>query len=494
MTTATRPHSPSPNSSVSPQQAAQELLRRRTARKSLLAFTEYTYPQYVAAAHHKLIADHLEAVVRGDIDRLMINMPPRHGKSELASRRLPAWFLGLNPRLNVIGASYNIDLARDFGRDVRNIVRTPEFHNVFPDVALAEDSKAQERWNTNHGGAYVAAGVGTAVTGRGADIFLIDDPLKDRADADSEVRRQTVWEWYTSTAYTRLAPGGRIIVIQTRWHEDDLSGRLIDEEKRGGDQWVKLELPAIDEHGQALWPEFYPIEALERIRGVLPSREWTALYQQRPTPDDGDFFQRDWFKFYDRLPAGLRFYGASDYAVKDGGGDYTVHIVVGVDLQGNIYVVDMWRGQKQTDVWVEQFLNLIEIHKPLNWAEEKGQILNSLDPFIVKRMRERRVFCRREQFASVADKPTRARAFQGRAAMGMVYLPHGAPWVEDLLAELLVFPAGKHDDMVDALGLIGRLLDTMTGATIKRQQDTPADRWRRAYAREREAAHSWKTA
>lgn len=423
----------------------------------------------------------------------MINMPPRHGKSELASRRFPAWFLGLNPEKSVIAASYNSDLATDFGRQVRNIVGSPEYGHLF-EATLAEDSRAANRWSTAQGGGYVAAGVGTAITGRGADILLIDDPLKDREEADSELQRQKIWDWYTSTAYTRLAPGGRIIVIQTRWHEDDLSGRLLVDEARGGDKWERLELPAINDAGEALWPEFYPLNVLERYRNVLPSRDWSALYQQRPTPDEGDYFKREWFRFYETLPSHLRIYGASDYAVTAKGGDYTVHIVAGIDPDDNLYVVDVWRSQAESHVWVEEYINLIHRWKPLKWAQESGQILKSLGPFIDKRMRERRIYCAQEQMSSVADKPTRSRSFQARAAMGKVYLPHSAPWVADFVSELLTFPAGKHDDQVDAIGLIGRMLDQMVSGRAPSKPDGPRDRWKDAFAKRTQEsnAKSWK--
>ena len=189
-------------SHISPQQAATELLARRQARKSLIGFTEYTFEDYQTAAHHRQIAEALEAVERGDIDRLMIAMPPRHGKSELASKRFPAWYLGRNPKGQIIAASYNSDLATDFGRGVRNIVGDRRYSNIFA-TGLQPDSRAANRWNTDAGGVYVAAGVGTAVTGRGADVLLIDDPIKDREEADSENQRDKVWDWYTSTAYTR---------------------------------------------------------------------------------------------------------------------------------------------------------------------------------------------------------------------------------------------------------------------------------------------------
>jgi len=469
------------------------MLARRRAKSGLIAYTEYTFEQYIPADHHRLIAHKLEQVARGEIDRLMVNMPPRHGKSELASRRFPAWFLGQNPRSSIIAASYNSDLATDFGRQVRNIISSPEHIRLYGEQ-LADDNRAANRWSTNEGGGYVAAGVGTAITGRGADILLIDDPLKDREEADSELQRGKVWDWYTSTAYTRLAPGGRIIVIQTRWHEDDLSGRLLAEQQTGGDTWDVLSLPAINETGEALWPDFYPLPVLERYRSVLPSRDWSALYQQQPTPDEGDYFKREWFRYYNTPPAHLRYYGASDYAVTAKGGDYTVHLVAGIDPDDNLYVIDIWRGQTESHHWIEAFIDLVAKYKPLTWAEEQGQIVKSLGPFIDKRMRERKTYAHREQMTSVADKPTRSRAVQARAAMGKVYLPHNAPWVADFVSELLTFPAGKHDDQVDAFGLVGRMLDTMTaGRVAKVDRQQPADRWRQAFARRETEKSSWKT-
>jgi predicted phage terminase large subunit-like protein len=398
----------------------------------------------------------LEAIERGEIDRLMIFMPPRHGKSELASKRFPAWCLGRDPARQIIAASYNSELAADFGRNVRNIVAEPEFAEVFPGVTLAQDSHAAARLNTNHGGAYVAAGVGTAVTGRGAHIALIDDPFKDREDADSERRRDLVWDWYRSTLFTRLMPGGAIVLIQTRWHEDDLAGRLLASES----DWDVLELPALDSDGNALWPEWYDEAALARIRATIGPREWSALYQQRPQPDEGTFFQRDWFKEWEKLPQ-LRYYGTSDYAVTDGGGDYTVHRIWGIDASGEIYRVDGWRGQATSDVWIEKKLDLIAEHKPLCWFGEGGVIQKAVEPMLRRRMRERSVFCRMEWLSSIHDKPTRARSFQAMAASGRVHFEKGAD-----LSEFLSFPAGKHDDEVDTASLIGRAIDQAHPAVI----------------------------
>lgn len=401
----------------------------------------------------------------------MIFMPPRHGKSELASKRFPAWCLGRNPKRQIIAASYNSDLANDFGRNVRNLVAEPEFGQVFPGVTLAPDSQAAMRMNTNHGGTYVAAGVGTAVTGRGAHIALIDDPFKDREEADSERRRELVWDWYRSTLYTRLMPGGAIVLIQTRWHEDDLAGRLLED---GGDTWDVLELPALDEAGEALWPEWYPVDALHRIKAAVGPREWNALYQQRPQPDEGSFFKREWFTPWAALPQ-CRYYGTSDYAVTDGGGDYTVLTIWGIDSRGDIYRAAQWKGQASSDKWIEAQLDLVQKWKPLCFFGEGGVIQKAVEPMLKRRMRERNTHCRLEWLPSVSDKPTRARSFQAMAATGRVHFEPGAD-----LSEFLVFPAGKHDDEVDTASLIGRAIDQAHPAIVRTQDKTgPGDRYER---------------
>jgi hypothetical protein len=212
--------------------------------------------------------------------------------------------------LAAIVASWVTWTLATFGREVRNIIRTNEFSRLF-NVKLAEDSRAAGRWNTDAGGAYVAAGVGTAVTGRGAHILLIDDPVKDREEAESELRRETIWNWYTSTAYTRLMPGGAVILIQTRWHEDDLGGRLLEAENNGGDKWVKVNLPAIRD-GQALWPERYNLDALNRIKAAIGPRDVEALYQQNPTPTEGLLFKREWLRFEIPPNGGVGYAGQAD--------------------------------------------------------------------------------------------------------------------------------------------------------------------------------------
>lgn len=475
---------------------AQELLRRKKATEGLIDFTEFTFPRYRTAPHHQKIASHLERVIKGECKRLMLLLPPRHGKSELASKRFPALALGWRPELQFISASATSGLAEDFGRDVRNIIASPDYANLFPGTALAEDSQAKGKWNTSAGGIYYAVGVGGAVIGRGADIFLIDDPYASMADAQSETTRKNVYEWYTGTVYNRLQPGGAIVLINHRMHEADLTGSLLAQQQAGGDGWEVVEMPAVSDAGEALWPEAYPIEVLDNIKRNTIPRYWSALYQQNPIPDDGDYFKREWFRWYDEAPKHLRTYGASDYAVTAKGGDYTVHVVIGVDPEDNIYVLDMWRAQAESHIWVDSFIDLVAKHKPLNWAEEQGQIIKSIGPFIDKRMRERKVYCRREQMASVADKPTRCRSLQARASMGKVYLPQSAHWVTDLITEMMSFPAGKHDDQVDALGLVGRLMDTMVGGKRPVTQQEQKSRWQQAFDRRHKAGQthgsSWK--
>lgn len=474
------------NSAPSPQEAARELLSRRLSRRSLLPFIEYSRAGYKPAGHHRRICDALEAVERGELDRLAIFMPPRHGKSEIASRRFPAWYIGRNPAKQIVTASYNSELATDFGREVRNIVASQEYAKVFPDVVLSPDSKAADRWHTSQGGCYVAAGVGTSLTGRGADLALIDDPVKDRAEADSELIRNRVWNWYRSVLYTRLMPKASIVLIQTRWHEDDLAGRVLNEK---GEKWHVIDMPALTD-GQALWPEWYDVEALARIRSAIGEREFSALYQQRPVPDEGTFFKREWFKFY-ATPPNCHKYITGDFAVTEGAGDWTELGVHGLDSSGDLYLlIEGWFGQTTADKWIDSLCTLIQRHKPLSFFGESGPIRRSIEPFLVRRMRERRANCRLEWITRTADKPTMARSLQAMASMGKVWLPdneHG----HRLLAQLLAFPAGKADDAVDMAALMAMAMDQAHPAVVK-QAERPriVDRYRWDDNEE----SSWKTA
>jgi predicted phage terminase large subunit-like protein len=421
----------------------------------------------------------------------MLLVPPRHGKSELASIRLPSWYLGRQPHKQFLSVSATDALASDFGRSVRNTISSPEYRAIF-DTTLAEDSQAKGKWHTSAGGIYYALGIGGSVLGRGGDVILIDDPFGSMQEAQSELERKNVWDWYTGTAYNRLMPGGAIVVINHRMHEDDLCGRLLAQQAAGGDKWEVVELPAISDDGKALWPEAYPVEALERIRKNSQARFWSALYQQRPAPEDGDYFKAEWLKPYEQVPARqtLRIYGGSDYAVTADGGDYTVHAVIGLDPEERPYLLDLWRKQAASDVWVDAFCDLVAEWKPIGWAEEQGQIRAGVGPYIDRRQRERRAYVAREAFPTRGDKAVRAQSIRGWMAQRGLYVPVNAPWYPAFRSELLSFPAGKHDDQVDALGLVGQLLDKMMAGAKVRQVVKPQ---RDKYSRERDDDVNWKT-
>lgn len=457
------------NSPISPQEAAQELLARRQARKNLQSFIEYTKRDYAAAPHHTEICEGLEAIERGEIDRLAIFCPPRHGKSEIASRRFPAWYMGRNPGKQIVCSSYSADLATDFGREVRNIVASGEFKNVFGGVTLSQDSQAANRWHTSKGGVYVATGVGGTLTGRGAHIALIDDPVKDQQDADSELIRQRTWDWYVSVLRTRLMPRGAIVLIQTRWHEDDLAGRILNGPEAG--RWKVISMPALND-GKALWPEAYPVAELESIR-ALDARKFSALYQQQPSPEEGTFFKREWFEMFDpaKLP-NCHKYSTGDFAVTEGDGDFTELATHGFLDQTLYLACEGWRGQTSADVWIERLIDQFATHKPLCFFGESGPIRRSIEPFLTRRMRERGKFCRLEWLVRGHDKPTMARALQAMASAGRVKIAD-TEYGHHLLNQLLQFPAGRLDDAVDMAALLPLAIDQAHPAISKATVTAP---------------------
>lgn len=421
--------------------------------------------------------ERLEAIARGDIDRLALFLPPGSAKSTYASVLFPPWFLARDPSRSIIAASHTVELAERWGRKVRNLIAE---HGPILGYGVADDNKAAGRWETNAGGEYYAAGVGGSITGRRADLALIDDPIRSREDADSALVRDKQWEWWKFDLRTRLKPGAGVVLIQTRWHEDDLAGRILNEE---ANRWeiVSLPMEALPgdplgrKEGEPLWPEWY--SQLMRDDAKRDARLWSALYQQQPTPDSGDFFKREWFIDAPLPPVEtMRFYGASDYAVTSDGGDYTVHAVVGLDQQGNAHLVDVWRKQAASDVWVEALCDLVCKWRPLAWAEEQGQIRSGIGPWLERRMRERKAFVHREQFPTRGDKATRAQSIRGIMSMGGLRIRPDAPWKADLISECLRFPAGVNDDQVDALGLVGQLLATMTTAPKAQPPKVAANR------------------
>lgn len=455
--------------------ATRELANRTLSRKHLLPFVLRFNPKYDAGWVHKDICQRLEKFSQDVADkkspRLMLFCPPRHGKSTLSSIAFPAWHLGNYPDHEVISCSYSGSLAMKFSRKVRNMLRDVSYSSVFPKCELDPDSQGAEEWLTTVGGGYVAAGVGGGITGKGAHVLVIDDPVKNREDAESPNVKESVQDWYTSTAYTRLAPGGGILLIMTRWADDDLAGWLLSEMKDGGEEWEVVKYPAIAEEdelyrdkGDPLHPERYDLAALKRIERAVGPRDWPSLFQQNPVPDTGAYFNTGMIHYYDpreRDDKTLRFYQAWDLAIgKDDRNDYTVGITVGIDRLDNIYVVDVARGKWDGSAIVENILDSYQLWRPAMVGIEKGHIEMAIGPFLQKRVAERKLY--EAYFHDLKtgrrDKEARSRAIQGRMQQGKVFFPKGASFTGPLVAELLRFPSGEHDDQVDALAWIGLMM------------------------------------
>lgn len=471
--------------------AAAELLRRRKSRESLTAFSNaidipgapvnddddgwiFKPIETTVAKHHELILSKLQQITDGTLKRLMIFMPPGSAKSTYASVVFPPYYLGKFPNTKIILSSYGSDLARRHGRKARQIVLSPAYQSIFS-CGINTATSAADEWALTNGSEYMSGGILSGITGNRANGIIIDDPVKGRAEADSETVQNSTWNAYQDDLLTRLVPGGWQVIIQTRWNENDLSGRILPADWAGesgdilcrdGNVWHVICLQAQCEReddplgreiGEYLWPEWFSAEHFAPFKRV--TRTWNALYQQIPASETGDYFVRDWFKYYDRLPKHLNIYGASDYAVTEGGGDSTEHGVFGVDPNGDIYVVDWWHGKTSSDVWIEFQLDFIRQYKPILWTGEAGPIAKSVTPFLLQRMKDRRDYCRLEWLPSVHDKPTRARAFQALAASGKVYLPANREFATRLLRQLTRFPAGAEDDAVDTCSLMGRVID-----------------------------------
>ncbi|RDE25139.1 hypothetical protein DV711_06175 [Motiliproteus coralliicola] len=460
-------------------EARRELAKREASRRFLLPFVERFSPDYMAGWVHKDICRRLEKfsddVAAKKSPRLMLFMPPRHGKSELASKTFPAWHLGRHPHHEVIASSYSGALAMDFSRKVRELLRDAAYRTVFRDSALDKNSQSAERWNTTAGGGYVAAGVGGPITGRGAHVLIIDDPIKNAEDADSEAARESLWNWYTSTAYTRLAPGGGVLIILTRWHDDDLAGRLLKKQEEGGEPWEVIRYPALAteqelyrSQNQALHPERYDEAALNRIRDAVGSRVWSALYQQNPVPDEGDYFTKDMIYRYDinDLPAisDMRFYTAWDLAIgKNESNDYSVGITVGIDRQRKLWVVDIRRGRWNSKEIVDQILDCWDVWRSEKTGIEKGHIEMAIGPYLEEEIVRRgyTAFFYEGLPPGRRDKALRARPIQGMMQRGMVLFRQRCDRAQELINELLRFPNGTHDDQVDALAWIGQMIQDM---------------------------------
>jgi len=465
------------------------------ARDSLLAFTRLMMPtpnepddpdfsRYEAQKFHEVMAAALEELESGRYRKLIIQIGPRHGKTELASKKFAAWYAGRNPHKSLIFGTYNEKFSQDIGRAVRDIMLSSAYAQVFPDVTLKSDSQASDRLETNKGGIFAFVGRGGTTTGRGGDLLIIDDPLKDRQEADSPTIRDTLWHWFSQVIATRLMDEtGRILLIQTRWHQDDLVGRLTDPSNSHYDpeeaaEWKIIDLPALSfgkevdplgrDEGQPLWPGRFGRDYL-LSQQRLDVRGFSALYQGRPSPTGGTFFSDKWLNTYkpNELPANLRYYAASDHAVSlKQYADKTCLLVVGIDKDDTIWVHPdcIWRAMT-SDQTVESMLRMMKAHHPVFWWAEKGHITKSIGPFLRKRMLETSTYCSMIEMQPIADKQTRAQSIQGRMSMGKVRFPERAPWWPTARDQLLRFPFDQHDDFVDALAYIGLGLTLQVSAS-----------------------------
>lgn len=502
--------------------AAQEVLRRREARNSVKKFAHYlAYQGNTPALHHDFLLDNIQEVFDGRRDRLMVFMPPGMAKSTYSSIIAPSYYMGKYPDKRIITGSNDSTLAEKFGGDVRNTVTYNErFRNLFPGIELSPDTKAKGQWNLkDHYGGFYATGVGGAIVGRRANLAILDDIVKGRQEADSATVMSRTWDWLFADLMTRLLPDGKIILIMTRWSASDPAGRLLPEDWRGesgdikcsdGKTWRVVCLPAQAKEGdplnrkpgEFLWTDYYPVEwweATKKAQQLEGTRNWASLYEQVPSPEEGIEFKREWFKWYtsDEQPKQYTPYMAGDFAVTHSRGDNTEIGVFGVDKEDNLYVAPdsgWWSGKETADIWIDRLLDFADYFKPRDFISEKGVIRNAIEPYLDKRMDERRTYVVKQWLPHIGDKTANARAFQARAANGKVYLPKNEIG-QRILRQLLEFPAGKHDDIVDVCGLMGRWLQMSTVPVQQPKESKIVDRWAKVFDRhDSKSDNSWRTA
>ena len=473
------------------------------SKDDLLRFAQYMRPDpkdlgdplasvYQVEPHHAFIADRLEALERGDITRLILSVPPRHGKSELASKTFIPWVVGRNPLWSIIMATYNQNFAGDFGRAVRGTLQDPRYAQVFPNTKLQAGSKAADRMNTEAGSQLTFVGRGGGLTGRGGHLMVIDDPIKDRKEADSGLIRDQLWTWFTQVFMSRsMVDDVRVLLIQTRWHEDDLIGRLTDQHNPSyshteAAKWEVINLPALADDddpldrkkGEPLWPKRFGTTFLAGMRDQDP-RGFSALYQGEPAPDTGLFFSPDDIVEYhkmDDVPREMHWYAASDHAVStEQWADKTCLMVFGVDANDDVWIMPETQLAKLTsNIQVESMLNHIKKRKPLFWFAERGHITKSIGPFLRKRMREERCHTSIFELTPINDKQQRAQSIKGRMAAGKVHFPSWPVWYQEARRQILTFPAGAKDDFVDTLSMVGLGLSLQTRAKPKKSSGTAA--------------------
>jgi predicted phage terminase large subunit-like protein len=442
-----------------------ELDNRSAQKKSqdkFIQFVKTMWPEFISGRHHAKMAEAFEKVASGKIKRLIVNMPPRHTKSEFASYLLPAWFLGKFPAKKVIQTSHTAELAVGFGRKVRNLVSSDAYKTIFPTVDLQSDSKAAGRWNTNAGGDYFAIGVGGAVTGKGADLLIIDDPHSEQEAVIAETSPEVydkVYDWYTSGPRQRLQPGGSIVIVMTRWSKRDLTGQVIKASaQHGGDDWEVIEFPAIMPEGDPLWPEFWKKEELQALQTQLPVSKWQAQYQQAPTSEEGALLKREWWNIWedDRPPACEFIIQSWDTAfLKTSRADYSACTTWGVFYHtdpdtgkqtSNIILLDAYRKRMEfpeLKVKTQEMYNEWEPDALIVEAKAAGAPL-------VFELRAMGIPVSEFTPSRGNDKIARVNAVTDLFASGVIWAPD-TRWAQEVIEEAASFPAGEHDDYVDSM-------------------------------------------
>jgi predicted phage terminase large subunit-like protein len=448
------------------QQQVLELLQQfdaaeqeQAARDTYLGFVRQVWPAFIEGRHHAIMAKAFEKVAAGELKRLIINMPPRHTKSEFASYLLPAWFLGQYPDKKIIQTAHTAELAVGFGRKVRNLVASDDYKTIFPQVALRADSKAAGRWSTNQSGEYFAIGVGGAVTGKGADLLIIDDPHSEQEgqSIDPSVFDK-VYDWYTSGPRQRLQPGGAIVVVMTRWHKRDLTGRIIKSsvQRDGADEWEVIEFPAIMPSGNALWPEFWPQVELEALRNELPVSKWSAQYQQDPTSEEGALVKREWWKRWEQTEAPKCDFIIQSWDtafLKTQRADYSACTTWGVfyrpDENGitnpNIILLDAYKERMEFPKLKKTAFEFYQ-----NWQPDAFVVeAKAAGTPLTFELRAMGIPVSEYTPSRGNDKIARVNAVADLFASGIVWCPEKR-WADEVIEEFASFPSGEHDDLVDS--------------------------------------------
>ena len=459
----------------------ERMKQRELSQTRFIKFVEAVWPSFISGRHHQRMADAFERVANGTCKRLIINMPPRHTKSEFASYLLPAWFLGKFPNKKVIQCSNTGELAVGFGRKVRNLVDSDVYHEIFPELTLQADSKAAGRWNTSKGGDYFAIGVGGTVTGKGADVLIIDDPHSEQ-EAKQAVSTpeifDSVYEWYTSGPRQRLQPGGDIVIVMTRWALRDLTGQVIrSAAQRAGEDWEVIEFPAIMPSGNPLWPEFWSVQELEALREELPNSKWQAQYQQNPVGNESAIIKRDWWKWWekDNPPNCDYILQTWDTAFeKTQRADYSAGTTWGVwtndedNSTPNIILLGTYKKRAEYPELKKDVLREYNEYEPDGVLIEKKA---SGAPLIYE-LRAMGIPVQEFTPGKGQDKIARLNAVSDIIASGKVWVPR-TRWAEELVDEVAAFPSGEHDDLVDATTLA--LMRFRQGGFLRLPSDEPEE-------------------